>query len=248
MATLKIRKSNSEILTLPLTTSKPISRSLAICYNGTVYYNPLVHRGDSLDSGVKVNAKGDFALATQIYDPVLYDSSGRNWGFAGKGTPFISSRGRLYLDGASYLERTRTVPITKDMYFEFWCTLCQGTARNENQNIFSLTASTATRTALYLTSGNKLSIWLNNAAIKTSSSALELGRDYQVGMVYDNGVFKLYCDDWLGDVSKSLTAGNYTAKIGANATGVQYFAGEISNVEFYYTTETPNWSYLRFGN
>ena len=245
MANLIIKKSDTENISIPLTTEKPIARSLAIFKDGEVYYNPLVRAGEYLDSGINVCIDGsNYALSTEIYDPVLYDSTGEIW--TPSGIPVVHQRGYLELDGSSYLTCNKTLSLSKTSYFEFRCKITPTAVRGISQCIFSIFVNSSTYFSLFIQPTNKLAISLNTTSIKTTSVTLTENEEVTVGFWHDNGKFDLYYNyEYLGEVTKNITTGTYKARIGANVSGENRFIGKISDVIFYSDSTSKK---MRFGN
>lgn len=238
MATLKIRKSENKILELPLTTQKPIARSLAVFQNGKVYYCPLVHSGEYLDSGVKIRI-GDttYALATQIYNPVTYDSSGRQWscyGIWSGSRAILYSRNQLVLNGC-YLSNATTFALSSSM-FSFSCGFLVSDL-TENKTIFECYLTSAKRVYLYLNPGSRTMLIV---ALQTSSSSttclkkwsLSLDDSHIVTVSYNNGVWAFNFDGTESTTTNKIPTGNYIIAIGKALDSTRGFAGTLWNVSF----------------
>ena len=250
-ATLKIRKSENEILELPLTTQKPIARSLAVFQDGKVYYCPLVHSGEYLDSGVKIRI-GDttYALATQIYNPVTYDSSGRQWTV--EGSPIHVMRDSLYLPGNEYLEMTSTVNLTSSSSFSFRCRFSFSKTVKDSQTLFNFYISATKQFFLGVVNGNALKLFTyfnssSGTAIKAlSGSVPNVNEMHFTEVSYNNSVWAFNFDGTdLGTVSKSILAGDYYIRIGNGIYGDRGINGWLYNLSLSFDNTVSN---IRFGD
>lgn len=250
MANLIIRKSASENISIPLTTEKPVARSLAVFKDGQIHYAPLVHSGDYLDSGVKVRINAlNYALATQNYDPITHYTCGGVWTIGG--SPFIHRRGYLQLSSRDYLDFANKVSITSSSYFFVDCSFCLSNAAS-GYWIFDFFASSTKRVGLLIRSDDhKAHLRMqttssNGTDLKTLSGVLAAGEDHYVSVSYDSGVWDCSFDgESLSPVTKALPAGDYTFRIGAAYNGGSGFVGELWDVSCGFNDIGGN---LLFGN
>lgn len=250
MANLIIKKSDTENISIPLTTEKPIARSLAVFKDGKIYYNPLVHSGEYLDSGVKVRiGNTDYALSTEIYDPICYNSKGDLWDCYGN--PHLYSRGTLLFDGVTYLQHTSDIALSNSIDFQLRCYIVPTRLGSDNTIFSGIIPGTSKRFNLYLNSSKKLVLSLNDTAIATLSTVFANNCSYSIVLEYASGKFDVCLDGvWLSSpISKTITTGDYTMRIGANHEAGNNFVGLMKNVRFTYnSTLSINARLFRFGN
>ena len=259
MANLIIKKSDTENITIPLTTEKPIARSLAVFKDGQIHYAPLVHSGEYLDSGIKVRiGSSDYALATQVYDPVIYDSSGRAW--TATGNPKIHERGQFLCNYSLYIERVQTVALTPSSIFRMSLSFTPLALYDSDTvslspsigGIFGGTGSEPDRVFFQLAANSCFRLYTRiNSSItyKASTVTPTIGTTYRLVIEYNNGTTTMTINGANTlTISKKLVARDYKIRFGANFAGISGVIGYIKDVELYFPDESPSTSYLRFGD
>ena len=236
MPALNFCNANGEIIQLPLTNRYPINiaqmmfRTLNINLgNDETVYTPLVRTADRFASAVRISE--NYAVSTVAdFSPITHDSiHEQDWTQYGS---FAQTRGELVFNATNGLYHPETLALNSTSIFRVSIGMSP-TTLGGTQTLFGAynTANSSKNIVMYINSSKKMVLNLNGSAIRTYSTALANSVDYACGFYFNNGRFNLHVDgNYVGDVSKTITEGNYQFFIGMNYSKAQGFKGTVYNV------------------